>query len=281
MIFKKVVANDTESAATCTTWGEAIMGKLLDICHVKKKFTIAQQELEVLRDVDFSVDEGEFISIVGSSGCGKSTLLKLIVGLENATEGRIVLDGKPIRRPSSQCGMVFQEARLFPWFTVAQNIGFGIPKAVGKEERARRIETQISVVGLSDFVNARPLQLSGGMQQRVSIARALVGQPKILLLDEPFGALDAQTRINMQQEILRIWKAERTTMVLVTHDIDEAIFLGDRVIVMSDRPGVAKKIIPVTLSRPRNRTSLEFTEIRRKVYSEFFEDHESSPEYFI
>ncbi|HWQ78062.1 MAG TPA: ABC transporter ATP-binding protein, partial [Anaerovoracaceae bacterium] len=240
-----------------------------------------KKQVEVLTDINLDVKDGEFISIVGASGCGKSTLLKLIVGLETATEGQILLGGKAVEEPSEECGMVFQEARLFPWATVVQNIGFGVSKKVGAAERKRRIDEHIELVGLTEFLEARPNQLSGGMQQRVSIARALVGEPKLLLLDEPFGALDALTRITMQQEILRIWEAERRTMVLVTHDIDEAIFLGDRVIVMSRRPGSIKKIIPVDLPRPRSRTSEDFLRLRKIVYGEFFEESEYSAEYYI
>ncbi|TQI68509.1 ABC transporter ATP-binding protein [Clostridium sp. KNHs216] len=257
------------------------MSGLLSINHIKKNFIIDKKQVEVLSDISLEVNKGEFISIIGSSGCGKSTLLKLIIGLESATDGQITLDGKPLVEPSELCGMVFQESRLFPWFNVEQNIDFGIPKSVGAAERKKRIDEHIALVGLTEFTKARPNQLSGGMQQRVSIARALVGQPELLLLDEPFGALDALTRINMQQEILRIWEAEKTTMVLVTHDIDEAIYLGDRVVVMSKRPGAIKKIIPVELSRPRSRTSENFAVIRQKVYREFLEESEITPDYYI
>jgi sulfonate transport system ATP-binding protein len=253
----------------------------LQIKGAGKEYTIDKQALEVLKDINLDVAEGEFISIVGISGCGKSTLLKIIVGLEPATTGKVLLDGRVVREPSMECGIVFQEPRLLPWSTVRQNIDFGIPRGIGGEERRKRIDRHIELTGLTGFDRALPNQLSGGMQQRVSIARALVGEPKALLLDEPFGALDALTRIRMQREVLRIWETEKRTMLLVTHDIDEAIFLGDRVVVMSKRPGRIQKIIPVESSRPRNRTSEYFQLIRAKVYSQFFNETEQSAEYYL
>ena len=224
---------------------------------------------------------GEFISIVGSSGCGKSTLLKMIVGLNHATTGEIVLGDKIIEKPSIECGMIFQEARLFPWLTIKENIEFGIHDKLSKAEKEKIINEHIELVGLKGFENALPSQLSGGMQQRVSIARALINKPSILLLDEPFGALDALTRINMQNEVMRIWKAEKTTMILVTHDIDESIYLGDKVVIMSSKPGKIKKIINIDLPRPRNRSSDEFLRIRKEIYSEFFEEEQIPIEYMI
>jgi sulfonate transport system ATP-binding protein len=166
--------------------------------------------------------------------------------------------------------MVFQESRLFPWLSVEENVAFGLDKHHDAKEKNELVREHLELVGLGDFAKAYPHQLSGGMQQRISIARALVNKPKVLLLDEPFGALDAMTRINMQQEILRIWEKQKTTMILVTHDIDEAIFLGDRVAIMSNRPGTIKKIVPIDLSRPRDRSDYDFTQIRKTIYAEFF-----------
>jgi sulfonate transport system ATP-binding protein len=257
------------------------MDDFLTISHVHKKYLIKNNEFEVLSDVNLTVREGEFISIVGISGCGKSTLLKLIVGLESASAGEVLLAGNKVREPSEMCGIVYQEPRLFPWSNVVQNIAFGIPKNFTSEEKKRRIREHINLVGLNDFEYALPKHLSGGMQQRVSIARALVGNPELLLLDEPFGALDALTRIHMQREVLKIWKVEKRTMILVTHDIDEAIFLGDRVIVMTKRPGTIQEIIPVELERPRNRTSDNFQKIRKRIYSRFFEESDLSIEYYL
>lgn len=254
----------------------------LEIRNVKKTFSMKDGDLEVLSNINLDIKDGEFISIVGVSGCGKSTLLKILAGLDTATEGEIVLDGnitgKNLRK---EVGMIFQESRLFPWSTVESNIAFGLPEKTDKKHRKEQIQEYVDLVGLKGFEKAYPNQLSGGMQQRVSIARTLIYHPKILLFDEPFGALDALTKINMQQEVLRIWKQEKTTMIIVTHDIDEAIYLGNRVVVMSEKPGVIKKIIPVELSRPRDRNSNDFAFYRRQVYEEFFEREESRIEYMI
>lgn len=253
----------------------------VEIKSVKKVFELQEGPLEVLRDVNLTIHDGEFISIVGGSGCGKSTLLKLIEGLDTTTEGVIYIDGQKVERPTSNVGIIFQESRLFPWSSVEKNIEFGIVKDMPKKEKRRMIAQHIELVGLQGFEKALPNQLSGGMQQRVSIARTLINQPKVLLLDEPFGALDAFTRINMQQEILRLWEREKTTMILVTHDIDEAIYLGDRVVIMSSKPGVVKDIVPVKLARPRERTSADFAYIRKKVYEQFFRNDEIPIEYNI
>lgn len=253
----------------------------VEIKSVKKVFELQEGPLEVLQDVNLTIHDGEFISIVGGSGCGKSTLLKLIEGLDTTTEGEICIDGQKVERPTSNVGMIFQESRLFPWSSVEKNIEFGIVKDMPKKEKRRMIAQHIELVGLQGFEKALPNQLSGGMQQRVSIARTLINQPKVLLLDEPFGALDAFTRINMQQEILRLWEREKTTMILVTHDIDEAIYLGDRVVIMSSKPGVVKDIVPVKLARPRERTSADFAYIRKKVYEQFFRNDEIPIEYNI
>jgi sulfonate transport system ATP-binding protein len=253
----------------------------LQIRGIGKEYIIDRQSLAVLNDINLEVAEGEFVSIVGISGCGKSTLLKIIAGLEPATAGEILLDGKAVHEPSLECGIVFQEPRLLAWATVCQNIDFGIPRGIAAEERRKRINFHLEMTGLTGFAKALPNQLSGGMQQRVSIARALAGEPRALLLDEPFAALDALTRIQMQREILRIWEAEKRTMILVTHDIDEAIFLGDRVVVMSKRPGGIQKVFPVEFSRPRSRTSEDFRVIRAKIYDQFFDETEHFAEYYL
>lgn len=251
----------------------------LDIRRLHKHYALNGGTVNALAGIDLTVREGEFVAIVGGSGCGKSTLLRLIVGLEHPSRGSLKLDGKPIAGPGVERGMVFQESRLFPWKTVRENIDFGLPRAVPPATRARIVREHIDLVGLSGFEDALPPQLSGGMQQRVSIARALVNRPEVLLLDEPFGALDALTRITMQQEILRIWANEHTTMILVTHDIDEAIFLGDRVVVMSSRPGTLKRVVPVDLPRPRDRNSAAFADLRREIYAKFFAQSEPPLEY--
>lgn len=255
-------------------------GSTLVIQNLNKKFKTRENEIIALQDINLNIHQGEFISIVGRSGCGKSTLLRVIAGLENDYEGLVVLGNKQISRPGLDRGMVFQEHRLLPWLKIKDNVAFGLADNLGGE-KIRIVQEHINLVGLTGFEKAYPHQLSGGMAQRVAIARALVNRPQVLLLDEPFGALDALTRIQMQQEILRIWEAEKTTMILVTHDIDEAVYLGDRVVVMSSRPGTVKKIVPVALARPRDRSSYDFIQIRKAIYSEFFADAEKPFAYAI
>lgn len=239
--------------------------KILEIKHLKKDFIIKGNTVEVLKDINLSIERGEFISLIGSSGCGKSTILKLVTSLEDITSGEILIDGEAVKGPSEKVSMIFQESRLFPWLTAEENIEFTIPKTIPKEKRKEIVKQHIELVGLSGFEKALPSQLSGGMQQRVSIARGLATNPEILLLDEPFGALDAFTRINMQEETLKIWKEEKTTMIMVTHDIDEAIYLSDRIVVLSAKPGVIKDIVKIKLPRPRDRSSIDFMAIRRQV----------------
>jgi len=252
----------------------------LNISHLNKSFNVNNEKIDILSDINLEIKQGEFISIVGHSGCGKSTLLKIVAGLLNYDSGSVLLGPKLIKEPDVDRGMVFQEHRLFPWLTIKENISLGLGK-IHKNEKVKIVSAHIELVRLNGFEDAYPHQLSGGMSQRAAIARALVNNPNILLLDEPFGALDALTRIQMQQEILRIWNQEKTTMMLVTHDIDEAIFLGDRVVVMSSRPGTIEEIIAVDFPRPRDRGSVEFALLKKKVYSYFFKDAEVSPEYFI
>lgn len=244
---------------------------ILEIRDLHKDFYIKGQKLEVLSGVNLTVKNGEMIAIVGASGCGKSTLLKLITTLETLSSGEILLDGEPVNGPSPKCSMIFQEARLFPWLTVRQNIEFVISDEIPKAEKKKMVDYYTELVGLSEFINAVPNQLSGGMQQRVSIARALATRPELLLLDEPFGALDAFTRMAMQKEVLRIWEQDKTTMMIVTHDIDEAIFLSNRVVIMGKNPGVVKKIVPVDLPFPRDRTDAAFLEIRGEIMKEFLD----------
>lgn len=246
-------------------------GNILEIRDLHKDFHIKGQRFQVLSGVNLTVRSGELVAIVGASGCGKSTLLKLITSLEPITSGEILLDGEQVSGPSPKCSMIFQEARLFPWLTVAQNIGFVIPDSVPKAEKKKMVDYYTELVGLTEFKNAVPNQLSGGMQQRVSIARALATRPELLLLDEPFGALDAFTRMSMQQELLRIWEQDKTTMVIVTHDIDEAIVLSNRVVIMGKNPGVVRKIVDVDLPFPRSRTDEAFLAIRGTIMKEFLD----------
>jgi sulfonate transport system ATP-binding protein len=244
----------------------------------RKTFEGAQGRFAALQDILLTIDPGEFVCLVGGSGCGKTTLLRIIAGLETDYEGAVSVDGRPVTGPGLDRGVVFQEHRLLSWLTVHDNIAFGLAQ-VPPPERRLKIRHYINLVGLEDFEYEYPHQLSGGMSQRVAIARALVGRPQVLLLDEPFASLDALTRMRMQQEILRIWEAERTTVVLVTHDIEEAVYLADRVVVMSPQPGTIRKILPVGLQRPRDRADREFVRIRKTVHDEFFAPGAISPEF--
>ena len=255
--------------------------KKIEIDHVGKSFELKNDSVEVLKDINLTIHKGEFITIVGASGCGKSTLTRLIAGLDFATTGEIKIDGKNVLKPSVKTGIIFQEARLFPWLTVEKNIEFGLHDKISGQEKKEKVQELIQTIGLNGFEKALPKQLSGGMQQRVNIARALINEPDILLLDEPFGALDALTRINMQNEVLKIWEKNKTTMLLITHDIDEAIFLSDRIIILSDKPGVISKEISVPIAKPRDRSSIDFMNIRKAIYAEFFENSNISIEYYI
>ena len=262
-----------------TTLSSDSDGALL-IEGVSKTYQQKEGTVLALADIDLSIAKGEFVSIVGGSGCGKSTLLRIIAGFETEYQGRVTLSGQAIQKPGLDRGMVFQEHRLLPWLTVEQNIALGL-NGMTDEQVQQRIDEHLELVGLIGFAKAYPGQLSGGMSQRVAIARALANQPQILLLDEPFGALDALTKIQMQNEALRIWQAEKMTMILVTHDIDEAIFLGDRVVVMSARPGTIKTIVPIHLPRPRDRTSADFMALRRTIYGEFFTQAKTEVDFAI
>jgi sulfonate transport system ATP-binding protein len=244
-------------------------GGTLDIAIARKTFAGSQGSLTALSDISLTIDAGEFVCIVGGSGCGKTTLLRIVAGLETEYEGSIHLDGHQIFGPDLNRGVVFQEHRLLPWLTVHENVAFGLSR-LSSAERAAKTEHYLDLVGLRSFEREYPHQLSGGMSQRVAIARALAGCPEVLLLDEPFASLDALTRIRMQEELLRIWQAERTTVVLVTHDIEEAVYLANRVVVMSPLPGTIRNIWPIDLPRPRERTDHEFSRIRRAVLDEFF-----------
>jgi sulfonate transport system ATP-binding protein len=243
---------------------------MLSIQHVSKSFAIKGAALPVLEDVSLDIQPGEFVAIVGVSGCGKSTLLRLLAGLDGEFEGQLLYDGKPITGTDLERGLVFQDHRLFPWRTVYENVALAFSSTnVPKDERRRRVQEQIAQVGLDGFADAYPHQLSGGMSQRAAIARALAPRPKVLLLDEPLGALDALTRLRLQQELRRLWQEEGITMVMVTHDIDEAVFLADRVVVMDPRPGRIRRIQEVPLSHPRNRGDGAFVVIRDSLLADF------------
>ncbi|MGY2047894.1 ABC transporter ATP-binding protein [Methylobacterium sp. JK268] len=233
---------------------------------VAKTFRVDGRPLRALDGIDLSVAPGEFVTLVGASGCGKSTLLRIIAGLDGDHEGEVRHDGVPVTGPSLARGIVFQEPRLFPWLTVAQNVALGLENApLSGAAKERLVAEHLALVGLSGFERAYPRQLSGGMAQRAGIARGLVNRPGLLLLDEPFGALDALTRARLQEELQRICARERLTAILVTHDVDEAVLLGDRVVVMAPRPGRIARILPVPAARPRDRRDPALAAFRNAV----------------
>jgi NitT/TauT family transport system ATP-binding protein len=238
----------------------------LAIRHVTKRFAVGDDEIEALARVDLAIREGEFVCMIGASGCGKSTLLRIIAGFEEPTTGDVQVNGKPISGPGSDRGMVFQDYALFPWMTVKQNIGFGPRQRHLARREVDAIASEfVRLVGLERFADRYPSQLSGGMKQRVAIARVLANDANILLMDEPFGALDALTREQLQNELLQIWARTRVTIMFVTHSVEEAVLLADRVLVMSAGPGRIENDIPIDLPRPRDVSSPEFNAVRRDV----------------
>ena len=256
------------------------MGKTLSIQNVNKSFTVDGQKVDVLKDINLEVQEGGFIAIVGHSGCGKSTLLKIIAGLEKNDTGLVTVDGKEVNGPGMDRGMIFQEHRLFPWMSIEKNVQLGL-KGLSKEEKTKLSNQYLELVKLSEFKKAYPSQLSGGMSQRAAIARSLVSQPEVLLLDEPFGALDALTKIELQEELLKIRERFHNTMLMVTHDIEEAVYLADRIVVMSARPGRIKDVIKVELGTYRDRGGSDFAHYKKKIFDYFFEEKTVVPEYNI
>ncbi len=239
---------------------------MLVVGNLEKRYDTADNEVLALSEIDLKVEEGEFVSLLGPSGCGKTTLLRIVAGLASATAGRIMLNGKDVSGPGPDRAVVFQDYALFPWMTVRDNIEFGLEaRGMPVAERNKISNRLLSVVQLSDFAEKYPHHLSGGMKQRVSIARALAVDPGLLLMDEPFGALDAQTRSVLQDVLLGIWEKFRRTIIFVTHSIDEAIYLSDRIVVMTARPGRIKCIIDITGDRPRDMTSPPMTKVQREI----------------
>ena len=255
----------------------------IEIRNLTVDYTEKNNRFTALKDVSFSVEAGEFVSVIGSSGCGKSTLLSILEGINSPTQGRILIDGKPISGTGPDRGVVFQHYSLFPWMTARKNVAFGVKqvkKKLPQSERLKIADEFLDKVGLEDFKNKYPSQLSGGMQQRVAIARALAMDTDILLMDEPFGAIDAKNRTVLQELLLKLWEGdgtqEKKTVVFVTHDIDEAILLSDRIVMMSASPGRVYKEIPVPFARPRNRAQLvqtaEYGKFRNELLSLFYSD---------
>lgn len=255
----------------------------LKVTNLQKVFPAngrKEKDLDALKDINLEVKESEFVVMVGPSGCGKSTLINIIGGLEEATEGSVEIDGREVSGPGADRGMVFQGYSLFPWLTVQKNIEFGLKmKKVPKAEREKIAQEYIQLVGLSGFENALPKQLSGGMKQRVAIARTLANQPEILLMDEPFGALDAQTRVVMQELLAKISRETKNTILFITHDIDEAILLADRIYVMSRRPGTIREVMEVNIPGERNHEILvtpEFLAMKRKIMEMLWQESQDA-----
>lgn len=242
--------------------------------NVKKDFITGKgDKVAALGNVNLSVPESEFVCILGPSGCGKSTLLRIIAGLENATEGEVIYRGKPITGAHKEIGMVFQNYSLMPWLNVRDNIALGLDFAgIGKKERLERAEYYMEMIHMQEFAKAFPYELSGGMQQRVAIARALANDPDVLLMDEPFGALDAYTRIVLQQELLSIWEKHKKTILFVTHSVDEAIYLADRVIFMAPKPSRIEKEFLIDMPRIRQRNNPHYGELTEEMLA-LFEKH--------
>lgn len=239
----------------------------LELKHVSKSFARADGDgiTTALEDINLTINDGEFVCIVGASGCGKSTLLRLIAGLMPPTSGEIVLNGEKIEGTSAKRGMVFQAPTLFPWLTVSENVAFGL-KIQNKKEELHRVDELLDMIGLLEFKDSYPNQLSGGMAQRVSLIRTMINEPQVFLLDEPLGALDAFTRMNIQDELISLWLKKRNSMIMVTHDVDEAIYMSTRIIVMAPRPGRVLKDIKIDLEEGfRNRISDEFLEYRKII----------------
>jgi NitT/TauT family transport system ATP-binding protein len=240
------------------------------------------EKQQALAKVNLEVYEGEFVCLLGPSGCGKTTLLSMIAGFNGPTAGEVLIDGEKVVKPDPRHITIFQEYGLFPWRTVLDNVAFGLEsQGVTRAEREKTAMEYIKLVGLEEFARNHPGELSGGMKQRVALARALAVKPDIIFMDEPFGALDAMTRFKMQEEIVRIWQETNKTIIFVTHDIDEAVYLADRVVVMTPLPGKVKSIIPVSIGRQRDRTSIDFIRIRDRIYTEFALKPERTEDYAI
>lgn len=247
------------------------------IDNVVKQYDSRNGKVTALNGVNLDIGENEFITVVGPSGCGKSTLLNIIAGLEKPTKGKVYTDGLEVTGTGRDRGVVFQQYALFPWLTVRQNVRFGLElQGRSKEEADQIADKYIKMVDLQDFVNHYPKELSGGMKQRVAIARAYAVNPSILLMDEPFGALDAQTRTQLQEELIHTWESEKKTCFFITHDVEEAIILGTRVVIMSARPGRIKEIVDIDIPHPRNQASKmtkEFLDVKNYIWSQVYQEY--------
>lgn len=254
----------------------------IEVKEVSVTFTQNEKEMTALKDISLGIEKGEFVCLLGPSGCGKSTLLNAMAGFLKPTMGSITIDGSVVEQPSISYVTIFQNYGLLPWRNVEQNVTLGLEtKKVPKEERKKIARKYIEMVGLKGSEKKRPGQLSGGMQQRVAIARALAVSPEILFMDEPFGALDAITRMKLQDDILKICKETQKTIVFVTHDIEEAIYLADRIVILDANPGQIKAVLPVPLGKQRDRTSEDFLNIRDRIFEIFHMKKEDAIEYYI
>ena len=249
----------------------------VSIQGIEKKYKVRNGEVIALNGVDFDIKENEFICVIGPSGCGKSTLLNIIAGLLEPTAGQVVVDGNVVRGTGTDRGVVFQQYALFPWLTVRKNVEFGLKlKGIEKEERRAIADKYLKMVELEKFADSYPKELSGGMKQRVAIARAYAMNPSVLLMDEPFGALDAQTRTQLQTELLKTWEEEHKTCFFVTHDIEEAIVLATRVVIMSARPGRIKEVVDIDIPYPRDqetKLSKRFTELKNYIWGQVYQEY--------
>ncbi len=256
---------------------------LIEIASVDRTYVdVNDNSVEALRNINLSVKKGEFVSIIGPSGCGKTTLLRLVAGLDTPESGEITLEGKKITGPGPDLGYVFQQGSLFPWLTIEKNIAAGLKARRVYREHKDDVGQFVKLIGLEGFEKSYPHQISGGMAQRVAIARALINRPSALLLDEPMGALDAFTRADLQDKLLELWEKDGTTMILVTHDVDEAVYLSDRIVIMTPRPGKISEILEVSLPRPRDRGSDDFIQIRKAILAKLhFASTAPQPEYTI
>lgn len=258
------------------------MSDILRIQNVYRTYSDGETDVNALNNINLTVRKGEFISIIGSSGCGKTTLLRLIAGLDTPQSGKLFLGDDEIKGPDPKRGYVFQQGSLFDWLTVEQNIASGLKARHIYRENKNKVAEYINMVGLSGFEKAYPHQISGGMAQRVAIARALINDPEVLLLDEPMGALDSFTRADIQDKLLQLKKNNNATMILVTHDVDEAIYLSDRIVIMTPRPGKISEVMEIYLPHPRHRGGTEFLAIRRNILEKFhLASAEPQPEYTI
>ena len=255
---------------------------VLTIENVNRLYDDGERQVEALKDVNLELKRGEFVSIIGASGCGKTTLLRLIAGLDKINTGSIVFNGEPVKEPNYKRGYIFQQHNLFPWLTVEQNVAAGLKARHVFKKNKDKIQKYIDLVGVTGFEKSYPHQLSGGMSQRVAIARALINEPELLVLDEPMGALDSFTRADIQDKLLEIRAEKNLTMLLVTHDVDEAIYMSDRIVIMTPRPGKISEIIDVNIPNPRNRGGAEFLALRRSLLDRFdLANAHPEPEYMI